>query len=42
MIRFGSRVDLYLPKKRIKLVAKAGSNVKAGTSCLAMVVEDED
>lgn len=42
MIRFGSRVDLYLPKKRIKLVAKVGSNVKAAASYLALVVDDEN
>jgi phosphatidylserine decarboxylase len=38
MIRFGSRVDLYLPKKRVRMVAELGSSVKAGSSNLALVV----
>ncbi|UCE36169.1 MAG: phosphatidylserine decarboxylase [Thermoplasmata archaeon] len=42
IIRFGSRVDLYLPKNRIELTVKEGSTVKAGVSCLAREVPDED
>ncbi len=41
IIRFGSRVDLYLPKNRIKLVVKEGATVKAGTSNIGMEVTDE-
>lgn len=41
IIRFGSRLDLYLPKNRAKIVVKSGENVKAGTSCLAEVVNHE-
>lgn len=38
MIRFGSRVDLYLPKKRVRVLTKVGVAVRAGESCLAVVV----
>lgn len=38
MIRFGSRVDLYLPKKRVRVLTRIGVAVKAGESCLAVVV----
>ncbi len=37
MIRFGSRVDLYLPKNRVRLVAELGSSIRAGSSTLALV-----
>jgi phosphatidylserine decarboxylase len=42
IIRFGSRVDLYLPKNRTKVLARVGVKVKAGESCLAVVLKDED
>ena len=42
MIRFGSRVDIYLPKNRIRVLAKVGIVVRAGESCLAVEGEDED
>lgn len=38
MIRFGSRVDLYLPKKRVRVLTKVGVAVRAGESCLAVVI----
>lgn len=38
MIRFGSRVDLFLPKKRVRVLTRVGVAVKAGESCLAVVV----
>jgi phosphatidylserine decarboxylase len=41
IIRFGSRLDLYLPKNGIKLVVKEGATVKAGTSSIGMEVMDE-
>lgn len=42
IIRFGSRVDLYLPKNKTKVLARIGVKVKAGESCLAVEVQDED
>ena len=36
MIRFGSRVDIYLPKKR-KTMVKVGQSVIAGESLIASV-----
>ncbi len=41
IIRFGSRVDLYLPKNRTKVLTRIGVVVKAGKSCLAVEVKDE-
>ncbi|UCE73260.1 MAG: phosphatidylserine decarboxylase [Methanomassiliicoccales archaeon] len=41
MIRFGSRVDLYLPSKRTRVLARVGVRVIAGESCVAVVVENE-
>jgi phosphatidylserine decarboxylase len=37
MIRFGSRVDLYLPSDKIKLRIKIGDRVKAGEDVVAEV-----
>jgi phosphatidylserine decarboxylase len=42
IIRFGSRVDMYLPKNGIKLVVKEGATVIAGTSSIGTEVTDED
>ncbi len=42
MIRFGSRVDLILPNKQVKVNAAVGSKVKAAASSLAQVSENED
>lgn len=42
IIRFGSRVDLYLPKNKTRVLTKVGVGVKAGESCLAVEVGDED
>jgi phosphatidylserine decarboxylase len=41
IIRFGSRVDLYLPKNGIELTVEEGATVKAGTSSIGMEVTDE-
>jgi phosphatidylserine decarboxylase len=41
IIKFGSRVDLYLPINGIKLVIKEGATVKAGTSSIGKEVTDE-
>ena len=35
LVRFGSRVDLWVPKEA-EIVAKVGENVKGGSSVLAM------
>jgi len=35
MIRFGSRVDLYLPKKNVRVTVKTGEKVRAGESTVA-------
>jgi len=37
MIRFGSRVDLYLPSEKVKLCVKIGDRVKAGEDVVAEV-----
>jgi phosphatidylserine decarboxylase len=42
IIRFGSRVDLYLPKNKTKVLARIGVKVKAGESCLAVEAQDEN
>lgn len=42
IIRFGSRVDLYLPKNCVTILVEEGSKVKAGESTLAKVKKDED
>ena len=38
IILFGSRVDLYLPAEKVKVVVKKGERVKAGESTLAHIV----
>ena len=35
LIRFGSRMDVYLPKDRVEVVVSIGDRVKAGASALA-------
>jgi len=37
MIRFGSRVDVYLPSKKIKTLVNTGDRVKAGEDAVAEV-----
>ncbi len=39
MIRFGSRVDLILPGKKVKVMVKLGDKVKAGESVIALLTE---
>jgi hypothetical protein len=41
MIRFGSRVDLVLPKEKVEVKINLGLNVKAAENCLASVVGNE-
>jgi phosphatidylserine decarboxylase len=38
MIRFGSRVDLYLPKNRVKITASEGDSVRAAESQIAQEI----
>lgn len=40
MIKFGSKVDVYLPPC-VKPIVKIGDRVKAGSSVIGMVLEDE-
>jgi len=40
MIKFGSKVDVYLPPS-VKPIVKIGDRVKAGSSVIGMVLEDE-
>lgn len=37
LIRFGSRVDLYLPPARVRILAKKGQRLHAGETCIAEV-----
>jgi phosphatidylserine decarboxylase len=38
IIQFGSRVDVILPKDRVKIMVSTGDKVKAGSSCLASII----
>ncbi len=38
LIKFGSRVDLYVPKNNIQIKAKVGDKVKAGETVLARII----
>lgn len=42
IIRFGSRVDLYLPIKKVKIDINIGSKVKAAESTIAREISNED
>jgi phosphatidylserine decarboxylase len=42
IIRFGSRVDLYLPKNKVKAQTDIGSKVKAAESTIAREIANED
>jgi phosphatidylserine decarboxylase len=35
MIRFGSRVDLFLPCNRVRMLVKPGDTTKAGLTVVA-------
>lgn len=39
LIRFGSRVDLVLPRDRVRIVAKKGQRLRAGVTCVAEVLD---
>jgi phosphatidylserine decarboxylase len=41
IIRFGSRVDLLLPKNKVRIVVQKGDNVLAAESQLAVEIEDD-
>ncbi|MBC7240108.1 MAG: phosphatidylserine decarboxylase, partial [Chloroflexi bacterium] len=40
IIKFGSRVELYLPKE-VDLLVRVGDRVKAGETVLGVIVGDE-
>ena len=40
MIQFGSRVDLILPKNKIRVRVKVGDKVKAGSTTIANVIRN--
>lgn len=40
LIRFGSRVDLYLPPSSVKIQVKKGQRLVAGETCIAEVCDD--
>jgi phosphatidylserine decarboxylase len=42
IIRFGSRVDLYLPKNKVRLQVDIGAKVKAAKTTVAMEIIDEN
>jgi phosphatidylserine decarboxylase len=37
LIRFGSRVDIYLPPGSVRIVATKGQKLHAGVTCIAEV-----
>jgi phosphatidylserine decarboxylase len=39
LIRFGSRVDLFLPPSAVRIVVKKGQKLRAGTTCIAEVCD---
>ena len=39
LIRFGSRVDVYLPPASVKIVVGIGQKLHAGTTCIAEVLD---
>ncbi len=40
LIRFGSRVDVFLPPTKVDLKAYVGQNVRAGVTCIAEVLDE--
>ena len=40
LIRFGSRVDLFLPPGRVRIKAQVGQRLRAGVTCVAEVADD--
>ena len=42
MIRFGSRVDVIMPKDRVKVIAEKGDRVRAGESVIALLETESD
>ena len=42
MIRFGSRVDLYLPENKVKITAFEGDLVRAAESQIAVEIQNEN
>jgi phosphatidylserine decarboxylase len=39
LIRFGSRVDLYLPPSSVQIVVEEGNKLRAGVTCIAEVCD---
>lgn len=39
LIRFGSRVDLYLPKDRVRILVQKGQRIRAGVTMVAEVLD---
>lgn len=39
LIRFGSRVDLYLPPSNVRIVVDKGKKLRAGVTCIAEVCD---
>jgi len=39
LIRFGSRVDLYLPPSNVRIVVEKGQKLRAGVTCIAEVCD---
>jgi len=39
LIRFGSRVDLYLPPASVRIVVEKGQKLRAGVTCIAEVCD---
>jgi phosphatidylserine decarboxylase len=39
LIRFGSRVDLYLPPSSVRIVVEKGQKLRAGVTCIAEVCD---
>lgn len=39
LIRFGSRVDLYLPPSCVRIVVEKGQRLRAGVTCIAEVCD---
>jgi phosphatidylserine decarboxylase len=40
LIRFGSRVDLFMPPDRVRIKAQVGQRLRAGVTSIAEVVDD--
>jgi len=41
LIRFGSRVDLYLPRDRVRILVEKGQRIRAGVTMVAEVLDGD-